>query len=30
MASEAIPFLRIYEHGLMDLRKNRFVELIVE
>jgi len=30
MATPAIPFLRICEDGLVDLRQNRFVDLIVE
>jgi adenine deaminase len=30
LPTAAIPFLRICEHGLVDLRQNEFVDLIVE
>ena len=30
LSTPAIPFLRICEHGLVNLRDNRFVDLIVE
>jgi len=30
LTTPAIPFLRICEHGLVNLRDNRFVDLIVE
>ena len=30
LTTPAIPFLRICEHGLVNLRENRFVDLIVE
>ncbi|MFC1902453.1 adenine deaminase C-terminal domain-containing protein [Chloroflexota bacterium] len=29
LSTAAIPYLRICEHGLFDLRQNRFVELII-
>jgi len=30
LASESVPFLRICEHGLIDVRQNRFVDLVID
>ena len=30
LASESVPFLRICEQGLIDVRQNRFVDLVVD